>query len=164
MNNHFVKHSISQITLSIVREDKNLRSYSGEKYNIFHISLIHDFIESMEPYQQFHNTGTFIGIEMNRAAEEFIVFLILFVVQMKKDLQLLDRIIPDEMAEKLYDRYIYKTESRDSLKRFLDLMGLRVEEIDIWTEASIRDFQMILLKKVNPIKSKERIINPAIKQ
>lgn len=159
-----VKQSFLYIIRSIIREDKNLRGYYSEKYNIFHISLIHDFIEGMEPYQQFHNIGTFRGIKMDRAAEEFIVFLILFVVQIKRDLQLLDRITPDEMAEILYDRYIHKIESRDSLKRFLDLMGLRAGEIDTRTETSIRDFKMILIKKINHIKSKEHKINPEIKQ
>ena len=101
---------------------------------------------------------------MSRAAEEFIVFLILFVVQKKKNPQVLEQIIPDEMAEILYDRYIHKIESRDSLKRFLNLMGLRAGEIDTRTETSIRDFKMILLKKINHIKSKEHKINPKIKQ
>lgn len=144
-----VKKSISLIVFSIIREDKNIEVYFGKKYDIFHASLIPDFIESMEPYQQFHNAVTFRGITINSAAEEFIICLVLYVAQITNDPQLLDRIIPDEMAEKMYDRYIHKAESRDYLKRFLDLMGLRVGEIDTWTEASIRDFQMILLKKVN---------------
>lgn len=142
-----VKRSFLYILRSIIREDKNLRGYNSEKYNIFHISLIHDFIESMEPYQQFHNAVTFRGITINSAAEEFIICLVLYVAQIKKDPQLLEHIIPDDRAESYYYQYILKPVLRDSLKRFLDLLGLRDGEIDTRVEASIEDLRMVLLKK-----------------
>lgn len=147
LNDAAVKRSFLYIFRSIIREDKNLRGYYSEKYNIFHISLIHDFIDSMEPYQHFHNTVMFRGITMNSAAEEFIVCMILFVAQIKEDPQLLEHIIPDNRAESYYYQYILKTVLRDSLKRFLDLLGLRDGEIDTRVEASIEDFRMVLLKK-----------------
>lgn len=147
LNESAVKKSISLIVFSIIREDKNIKAYFGKKYDIFHASLIPDFIGSMEPYQQFHDDNTFIGNVMSGAAEEFIVCLILYVSQLSKEPQFLDSIIPDNRAESYYYQYILKTVLRDSLKRFLDLLGLRDGEIDTWGEASIDDLRMVLLKK-----------------
>lgn len=145
LNEASTKQSISRIIISIIRK---VKLYYGEKNDIFRASLISEFIDSMEPYQQFHDNDTFIGNKMSNAAEDFIVFLILFVVQITIEPEWLESIIPNEQAESFYYKYILNTESRDSLKRFLNLMGLRVGEIDTWTEASIRDFKMILLKKI----------------
>ena len=137
----FILHLLLQFS-------KNIKVYFGKKYDIFRVSLIPDFIESMETCQQFHGANTFIGPKISSAAEDFIVFLILFVVHITIEPELLDRIILDEMAESLYKKYVLKTESRDSLKRFLDLMGRTEGEIDKWVEASLCDFKMILLNKI----------------
>lgn len=169
LNEQSVKGDFWRILFKIIGDDKNIKVYFGKKYDIFRSSLISDFIESMEPYQQFHDNDTFIGNKMSNAAEDFIVFLILFVEQITIEPELLDRIIPYKQAESLYYKYILKTESRDSLKRFLNLMGRTEGEIDKWVEVSLCDFKMILLKKIKiyriqKAKQTQKLIDKELKE